>query len=366
MQTTRDPAVFAIGDCAACPRPGSPTPVPPRAQAAHQEASHMVRQIERRLRGQKLLPYKYRDFGSLVSLGKWSTVGNLMGFLFGRSFFVEGLFAQIMYRSLRIMHDQALGGTTRAVLGVVVRTLARRTGPQGEVALMVARCLPFVLSVIAGATDIIGVLGLNGLFTAHITGNLVVLAARIVADISAPVSYILSVPVFMLVLLVSGVIGRTIERSGGSSLQPLLLLQLLALVAFFSLSITAGPWRDPDTVLAIIAGMCGVAAMAVQNTLTQIVVEEYADHRGDDDKHHATDARFRHGAGRWGCGGRRQSKEPRVGHFAGGDRFLPSAALLARQVKPRSACGPSCCRRPSRCSLRHRNGARPRCPPGWR
>jgi NADH dehydrogenase len=90
----------------------------------------MVRQIERRLRGQKLLPYRYRDFGSLVSLGKWSTVGNLMGFLFGRSFFVEGVFALIMYRSLRIMHDQALGGTARAILGVVVRTLARRAGPQ--------------------------------------------------------------------------------------------------------------------------------------------------------------------------------------------------------------------------------------------
>jgi NADH dehydrogenase len=130
LQTTRDPAVFAIGDCAACPRPGSPTPVPPRAQAAHQEASHMARQIERRLRSQKLRPYQYRDFGSLVSLGKWSTVGNLMGFLLGRSFFVEGLFAQIMYRSLRVMHDQALGGTARAVLGIVVRTLARRAGPQ--------------------------------------------------------------------------------------------------------------------------------------------------------------------------------------------------------------------------------------------
>jgi len=90
----------------------------------------MFRQIERRLRDQKLRPYRYRDFGSLVSLGKWSTVGNLMGFLFGRSFFVAGLFAMIMYRSLRIMHDQALGGTARAVLGVVVRTLARHTGPQ--------------------------------------------------------------------------------------------------------------------------------------------------------------------------------------------------------------------------------------------
>ena len=56
LQTTRDPNVFAMGDCAACPRPGEPTPVPPRAQAAHQQAAHMVRQIERRLRGEPLLP----------------------------------------------------------------------------------------------------------------------------------------------------------------------------------------------------------------------------------------------------------------------------------------------------------------------
>ena len=130
LQTTRDPAVFAIGDCAACPRPGTATPVPPRAQAAHQEAAHMVGQIERRLSGRPLTPYAYRDFGSLVSLGKWSTVGNLMGFLLGRSIFIEGLFARIMYQSLRIMHDRALNGTMRAMLGVLARALVHRTGPQ--------------------------------------------------------------------------------------------------------------------------------------------------------------------------------------------------------------------------------------------
>lgn len=129
LQTTRDPDIFAIGDCADCPRPGSSAPVPPRAQAAHQEASHLVRQIERRLHGKPLQPYTYRDFGSLVSLGKWSTVGNLMGFLSGRSIFVEGLFARIMYRSLRLMHEQALGGTRRAVLSSIARALAQRIDP---------------------------------------------------------------------------------------------------------------------------------------------------------------------------------------------------------------------------------------------
>jgi len=130
LQTTRDPDIFAMGDCAACPRTGTNTLVPPRAQAAHQEATHMLHQIERRLRGQPPLPYTYRDFGSLVSLGKWSTVGNLMGFVVGRSIFIEGMFAQIMYRSLRFLHDRALGGTPRAILGILSRALAHRTGPE--------------------------------------------------------------------------------------------------------------------------------------------------------------------------------------------------------------------------------------------
>jgi NADH dehydrogenase len=128
LQTTCDPDIFAIGDCAACPRPGEPTPVPPRAQAAHQEAAHMVRQIERRLRGEPLLPYTYRDFGSLVSLGQHSTVGTLMG-LFGRGFFIEGLFAGLMYRSLRTVHERALHGTRRALLGLLAHALSPRTGP---------------------------------------------------------------------------------------------------------------------------------------------------------------------------------------------------------------------------------------------
>ena len=130
LQTTRDPDVFAIGDCAACPRPGQSAPVPPRAQAAHQEANHMVRQIERRLCGEPLAPYTYRDFGSLVSLGDYSTVGNLMGFLMGRSIFIEGLFARLMYRSLLAMHERALHGFFSTVLGLLSRSLARQTGPE--------------------------------------------------------------------------------------------------------------------------------------------------------------------------------------------------------------------------------------------
>jgi NADH:ubiquinone reductase (H+-translocating) len=129
LQTTRDPDIFAIGDCAACPRPGFPDPVPPRAQAAHQEAGHMVRQMRRRLEGKPLEPYVYRDFGSLVSFGKYSTVGSLMGFLIGRSFFIEGYFARFVYRSLHWMHEVALYGPFRASLRGMARTLSRPSAP---------------------------------------------------------------------------------------------------------------------------------------------------------------------------------------------------------------------------------------------
>jgi NADH dehydrogenase len=130
LQTTRDENVFAIGDCAACPWSGHDgRVVPPRAQAAHQQASHLVRQIRRRLDGQPPEPWRYRDFGSLVSLGEYSTVGNLMGMLLGANLWVEGLFARLMYRSLYKMHELALHGVTKVGLDTVARLITRRTEP---------------------------------------------------------------------------------------------------------------------------------------------------------------------------------------------------------------------------------------------
>ena len=129
LQTTRDPSIFAIGDCAACPWPGHPAPVPPRAQAAHQQAAHLVRQFRRHPLGGTLAPYRYRDFGSLVSLGRHSTIGSLMGFLVGRSFIVEGYFARLMYRSLYAMHEVALYGAFKMLLNVVARSIGHRTDP---------------------------------------------------------------------------------------------------------------------------------------------------------------------------------------------------------------------------------------------
>jgi NADH dehydrogenase len=133
LQTTRDDDVFAMGDCAACPWPeankGQGGWVPPRAQAAHQQANHMLAQIRRRLAGQPLKDYRYRDFGSLVSLGEYSTVGNMMGGLIGGSLMIEGLFARLMYESLYKMHELALHGGAKVALDTLARLIVRRTEP---------------------------------------------------------------------------------------------------------------------------------------------------------------------------------------------------------------------------------------------
>ena len=130
LQTTRDDDVFALGDCAACPWLGKEgAVVPPRAQAAHQQASHMVKQIHARLDGRPLKPWRYRDFGSLVSLGEYSTVGNLMGSLTGGNLWLEGWFARMMYLSLYKMHELALHGFWKMALDTAARMITRRTEP---------------------------------------------------------------------------------------------------------------------------------------------------------------------------------------------------------------------------------------------
>ena len=103
LQSTSNTDIFAFGDCAACPvKPGSDLLVPPRAQAAHQQASMLYKSIKSKvLKPNKALAnYVYKDYGSLVNLGRYSTVGNLMGSLLGGSMFVEGLIARLMYLSL--------------------------------------------------------------------------------------------------------------------------------------------------------------------------------------------------------------------------------------------------------------------------
>jgi NADH dehydrogenase len=123
-------AIWSLGDCAVC-IDGNGLPVPPRAQAAHQQADYLVTTFLRMDKGQPALtaPYEYRDYGSLVSVGQNTSVGSLMGSLRGASWFVQGGIARLMYASLHLMHHRAVMGITRTGLLAVARFLIRRSTP---------------------------------------------------------------------------------------------------------------------------------------------------------------------------------------------------------------------------------------------
>ncbi len=129
LQTTRDDDIYAIGDCAACAMNEAGDTVPPRAQAAHQQASLVAKSILRRLKGKSLPAYRYTDYGSLVTLGKYSTVGSLMGGLTG-SLMVTGFIARVVYLSLYKMHQAALHGWIRTGLLTLAHFLRRAVNPQ--------------------------------------------------------------------------------------------------------------------------------------------------------------------------------------------------------------------------------------------
>jgi len=128
LQTTRDDDIFAFGDCAECPWPATGGVVPPRAQAAHQQASLLVRSLGRRLEGKPFPEFEYRDQGSLISLSGYTTVGNLMGNLLGDVTF-EGWVARLAYRSLYRMHQRAVYGLPRTVLVMLADWFRRGAGP---------------------------------------------------------------------------------------------------------------------------------------------------------------------------------------------------------------------------------------------
>jgi NADH dehydrogenase len=129
LQSVDDPAIFALGDCADCPQ-GDDSAVPPRAQAAHQQAKHLVKNLVNQLEGKPLADFRYRDHGSLVSLARYDAVGSLMRSSASRGLFLEGWLARRAYASLYRMHQLSIHGAPKTGLAWLVDKLNRYLKPR--------------------------------------------------------------------------------------------------------------------------------------------------------------------------------------------------------------------------------------------
>lgn len=131
LQTSRDDNIYALGDCASCTltlKNNESITIPPRAQAAHQQASLLAKSLKGVVDGKKPLTFTYRDYGSLISLSRFSAIGNLMGAVTG-DMMVEGKLAKLFYISLYRMHQMTLFGKVKTAVLMLKDFLGKTTRP---------------------------------------------------------------------------------------------------------------------------------------------------------------------------------------------------------------------------------------------
>lgn len=131
--------------------------------------------------------------------------------------------------------------------------------------------LPILLSVIAGMVDLIGFLSL-GIFTAHVTGNIVVIGALLVRHNRVNPAQILAVPVFILAVAVTWLIAKATGRRGIGLMRPLLLTQFLLITCLLIFSASTKPSANPHGLMATIAAMIAVSAMGCQFALLRLTL----------------------------------------------------------------------------------------------
>jgi uncharacterized membrane protein YoaK (UPF0700 family) len=129
--------------------------------------------------------------------------------------------------------------------------------------------LPTVLSFNGGYVDTVGYLSLQGLFTAHVTGNFVTIGAALVFGTSGVIAKLLALPVFCIVIIVTRLVSFILPPLW-PVLETMLTLKLLLLLVAAVLAIAMGPFANGDGATAIIMGMTLVSAMAIQNAAQRI------------------------------------------------------------------------------------------------
>ncbi len=127
-----------------------------------------------------------------------------------------------------------------------------------------------LLAFTAGFVDTCGFIALFGLFTAHITGNFVLIGAAVAENHAGIVGKLLALPVFIIVVAATRIFVAARESHGKTATVPVLIGQVLFLVLFLLVGLQASPIADPDAPLAVAAGLAGVTAMAIQNAASRL------------------------------------------------------------------------------------------------
>jgi uncharacterized membrane protein YoaK (UPF0700 family) len=129
--------------------------------------------------------------------------------------------------------------------------------------------VPTMLSFNGGYVDTAGYLALQGLFTAHVTGNFVTIGAALVFGTSGIVAKLLALPVFCIVIIVTRLASFNLPPRW-PVFETMLTLKLILLVVGAVLAIWLGPFVNGDGWPAILTGMTLVSAMAIQNSAHRI------------------------------------------------------------------------------------------------
>jgi uncharacterized membrane protein YoaK (UPF0700 family) len=129
---------------------------------------------------------------------------------------------------------------------------------------------PMLLSLNAGFVDTAGYLALQGLFTAHVTGNFVTFGASLVQGTSGALAKLLALPVFCLVIILARLLRYRLISLGLPIFEALTGFQMILLAIAAALAIAYGPFADGSSTIAIATGMTLVAAMAIQNAVQRV------------------------------------------------------------------------------------------------
>ena len=138
------------------------------------------------------------------------------------------------------------------------------------------RLMSPLLAFTGGYVDTVGFISLFGLFTAHVTGNFVLIGASLVEREGGVAGKLLALPTFVAAVALAGLFIARCARLKRDAGRPLLLMQALLLAGFLGCGLAASAAAGPDDWTVILAGCVGVAAMGLQNAASRTVFTRLA------------------------------------------------------------------------------------------